>query len=319
MRSGIGVADTETDNPLRQRLAEPVQRIDLAQAVDHWHHVRIRIRCVGGGDLARDMRTAARIRGALGRQLAESASTQARRGLPCPWTPPCTLDMLFGQHGKLAGGLPVPKPYVIAVADRDGDLEAELTLFGFAGDLAEAAAEALVRGLRTGLNEGDPDQARYRPLEIADRSMTSFDGVPLIDAGPNTILLVSMETPLSIRSSGVVKPPDFGELVSSLTARIQGLARWQDAMLMADWPALVEEGRRVPCHTVALGQVEHWMRGSTRQNRSFVIGGGHASWLVDTLSPDLHRLLTLGQTTGAGGRTALGLGRFQVEPLNFPR
>lgn len=319
MRSGIDAADVATNNALRVRLAEPVRTIDLTQAVDHWHHVRIQVRCVGGGDMARDKRTAARVRGALGRQLAEAASVQARKGQPCPWIPPSALDVLFGHHGKLAGGLEIPKPYVIAISDTDGDLGAEVTLFGFASDLAEAAAEALVRGLRSGLNESDADRARYRPLEIADRSINGFDGIRAVEAMPESILLVTMETPLSIRAGDAVKPPDFGDLVSSLTQRVQGLARWQDSMLMADWRALVAEGRKAQNHAVTIGQVEHWRRGSTRQDRSFVIGGGHASWLVDTLSPDLHRLLALGQTTGAGGRTALGLGRFRIEPLNFPR
>jgi hypothetical protein len=208
--------------------------------------------------------------------------------------------------------LEIPKPYVVAAWAEGADLVAEVTLFGFAGDLAEVAAEALVRGLRSGLNEGDVDRTQYRQMEIANRTIESFGGVD-VTAADGAILMVTMETPLSIRAGDTVKAPDFGDLVSSLTARVQGLARWQDANLTADWRALVAEGRSLRRHDLPHHPPERWRRGSTRQNRGFIVGGGRTQWLVDTPSPELLRLLALGQTTGAGGRTTLGLGRFRVE------
>ncbi|HLO77909.1 MAG TPA: hypothetical protein VK196_15755, partial [Magnetospirillum sp.] len=153
---------SEPTNDLRRRLAEPVRRIDLEMATREWHHARIEVRCAGWADLADDPRTPARLRGALGRQLAEAASPEARAERPCPWQPACALDVLFGNHGKVAGGLEIPKPYVVAARRDGGDLLAEVTLFGFAADLAEVAAEALVRGLRVGLALVEPFQKFFR-------------------------------------------------------------------------------------------------------------------------------------------------------------
>ncbi len=306
----------DEQNPLRLRLAQPWRRWCLADAVEDWHHVRITARCDGGAELARDSAMAARLRGALGRQLTMSASPQALAGAPCPWQPPCALDVLFGQHGKVTGGLEVPKPYVVAVSAVGNDLVAEVTLFGFAGDLAEAAAEALVNGLRHGLNQGEMDRVRYRPLSVVDRSIASFDNVALAEPPSGAIVMLSMRTPLSIRSGDTVKNPAFGDLVSSLTARVQGLARWQDAALDADWRALIAEGRTLRHHAIPGAAPQHWRRGSTRQDRSFQIGGATVQWLLDNPSAELLHLLALGQTTGAGGRTALGLGRFQLDFLS---
>jgi hypothetical protein len=223
--------------------------------------------------------------------------------------------VLFGHHGKIAGGLEIPKPYVVAARSKGSDLLAEVVLFGFAGDWADTVADALARGLRLGLNDGDADKAHYRPLEVVTRTISGQTGLDPIMGGTGAILMITMETPLSIRKGNIVKVPDFGDLVSSLTARIEGLARWHDAALFADWPTLIHEGRTLRRHDVARLPPVFWRRGSTRQNRTFQVGGSGGQWLVDTPSPELLALLTLGQTTGAGGRTTLGLGRFRIDSL----
>lgn len=295
---------------LRQRLAEPARQIDLAAAVENWHHARIRIRCDGGGELADDPRTAGWVRGALGRQMEAAASVPARAGQPCPWQPPCLLDQLFGTLGQLKGGTEIPRPYVVALSASDGDLVVELTLFGFASDLAEAAAEALVRGLRQGLNQ----DGGYRSLECRHRSILSFDSVDLPLAG--VPLLIRMETPLSIRRGDHAIAAGFGDLVSSLTMRVEAMARWQDAALTAPWEDLIATGRTIATHTVPdSAAATSWQRGSRRQDRAIPVEGIMGQWLVDCPPPDLLRLLALGQTTHGGGRTTVGLGRFSLHPL----
>lgn len=307
-----GLADQGDGHALRHRLAQPVRQSPLSAAAQDWHHVRIHIRCQGGADMVADPRTAARFRGALGRRLAEAASPEARAGAPCPWTPPCALDWLFGKHGRISGGLEIPKPYVIATAAADGDMVVSLTLFGFAGDLAEAIAEAMIRALRSGLNDGSVERVHYRPLEIRSRTLSVFDGVPVMVPPPGAVLAVTLRTPLSIREGDRIKAVDFGDLVSAATHRVQGMARWQDTALHADWPELIAEGRTLANHTANPPRIGQWRRGSTRQNRHFTVGGSLGQWLVDTPSPDLLTLLTLAATTGAGGRTTLGMGQFDI-------
>lgn len=295
---------------LRQRLAEPMRVMDLAMAVDNWHHVRVAVRCVGGGELVADPRLAGWVRGALGRQLEAQASAPARAGQPCPWQPPCVLDVVFGHHGKIKGGAEIPKPYVTAAWAEDGDLICEITLFGFAADLAEAVAEALVRALRQGLNVN----GAWRTLECRDRTIRSFDHVKAPPA--DTPLLVRLETPLSIRRGDTAIAAGFGDLVSSLTLRLEAMARWQDAALVAPWEQVVNQGRHIATHAIgASADQAHWTRGSRRQDRSIPVGGTLGQWLVDCPPPDLRHLLALGQTTHAGGRTALGLGRYAIQAL----
>ncbi|MFD2233153.1 CRISPR system precrRNA processing endoribonuclease RAMP protein Cas6 [Phaeospirillum tilakii] len=218
----------------------------------------------------------------------------------------------------MTGGIEIPKPYVVAARADGTDLVASVTLFGLAADWAGSVADALVRGLRQGINEADADRARYRSLEVIDRTIAVGTGPEPFTPDSGTILLVTLETPLSIRSGDTIRSPDFGDLVSSLTSRVQGLARWHDAALTADWPDLIRQGRTLPRHDIARTAPLLWQRGSTRQDRAFRVGGGRGQWLVDTPSPDLMALLLLGQTTGAGGRTTLGLGRFRIDLVSEP-
>ena len=84
----------------------------------------------------------------------------------------------------------MPKPYVFALFDVDGDLLVRLTLFGFATDWTEVAAEALVRALRGPLS-------LRRPLELIDRRYWSEEGLE-VPAVPEALIL-AFAAPLQLR------------------------------------------------------------------------------------------------------------------------
>jgi len=119
-----------------------------------------------------------RLRGMLGRALMEGASAEALACRPCPWQPPCALDLLFGDHGALLSGrLSMPRPFVLSVEpfpqDNDDRLTLRLSLFGFATDWAEAVAETLVRGLRGGVarwHDARLDEVWPALATLADRT-----------------------------------------------------------------------------------------------------------------------------------------------------
>jgi hypothetical protein len=298
---------TEDGDTLRRRLAEPSRVMDLQDLCDDCHRVEIVVGCVGGADLAADPRCPGWVRGALGGQLQQAASPDSLAGRPCPWSPPCLLDVLFGGHGKFRGGADIPKPYVIAVWPDRGNLMVRLTLFGFVADLAEATAEALVRGLRHGLIV---DGTR-REMDIQDRRLTVHDRAEIPDG---VIVMLRLHTPLAVRHGDHAVDADFADLVSSLTTRIRGMARWHDADIVTDWPALIQLARTTRVHVTQESR-STWTRGSRRQDRTIPMAGKTASWLIDSPAPDLRRLLALGTATHAGGRAALGLGRYSLHGM----
>ena len=80
--------------------------------------------------------------------LGPAASAEAQDGQPCPWDPPCALDVFCREQMRNSNGDGLPIPYVLTLRRAGPDLMVTLRLFGIASDWAFAAAEALVAGLR---------------------------------------------------------------------------------------------------------------------------------------------------------------------------
>ena len=103
---------------LPSQLAAPSRILPLEALVETWMTARIAVRITGCGVLVHDLPLLRRIRGALGQELLATASPQAVAGQPCPWRPPCALDVLFREQGR-AGNMGIPKPFVLATDRRD--------------------------------------------------------------------------------------------------------------------------------------------------------------------------------------------------------
>ena len=101
--------------PLAARLLRPARRVDLAGLPAIWFTRRVLLRCRGAGALADDLALPGKLRGAFGRALAQTASPEAARDLPCPWKPPCAYDVLFRSQGNITGGLELRKPYTTRI------------------------------------------------------------------------------------------------------------------------------------------------------------------------------------------------------------
>lgn len=289
---------------LAARLLAPARRVDLVALAAEWFRAVIVVRCRASHGLAADVRLLNRVRGALGTALTETASAEALAKQPCPWLPPCALDVLYRTQGHITPGLEIPKPYVLQ-ADEDGtDIVLALTLFGFASDWAEAVAEALVRGLRRGLD-----------LAVTGRELTSSEAVVVPVTAGGALLL--FETPLHLRRTedpDPDAPPDFPALVSSLANRVSGLARWQDAALDLDAGALKSLARSLRVRW-EVARPEEWDRYSHLQARSVPMEGTVASALVEGGLEALLPLLALGETCHAGSHAAFGLGRYRLALL----
>lgn len=313
------------DGLLRYRLQNPRQAVTLEQLMEHWFQVDIRVHLTSDVEAVsnQDPSVADRLRGALGRALMEVASAEAVSGRPCPWDPACTLDVLWGDMGTVRRGVQVPKPFVIRVLPAPGGgTDICLSLFGQATDWAEAVADGLIRALRGGVSlDGGP----RRPYDPQARCVQPVDAGPLwdalrpVDAGSTgaDALMLLFETPLATRQ-GEDLTIDCRALLTGLSRRAEGMARWHDSHLAVEGQALADAASVLSVQTSHL-RPRHWRRPPNRQRTHDIPLGGFVGpyllsgpvWAIDHITP----LLVLGQAFGAGSHTALGLGRYRLAPL----
>ncbi|WP_413204161.1 CRISPR system precrRNA processing endoribonuclease RAMP protein Cas6 [Rhodospirillum sp. A1_3_36] len=306
-------------NPLRWRLGNPNRSVDSANLAREWFQSDIVLTLGPNAPdaVAGDPAVADRIRGALGRTLMESASGEAISGRPCPWSPPCALDILWGETGQVRRGVPIPKPFLIRVdAPRPGWLEIRLSLFGFATDWAEGIGDALVRTFRNGVSlEGGPHR---RPFDPCHRLVETPNPAPCPPpfARSDDVADVSLWfiTPV-IPRRGNRTALDPLALLTGLSRRAEGMARWHDAALEVQGQALGEAARALRVDPFGLRPIA-WTRPHTRNRSHDIPRSGFTgpyrlfgpSWALAEIQP----LLTLGQAQGAGGHVALGLGQYRL-------
>jgi len=275
-----------------------------------WFAVEIAATLSGYGPLADEMEMLRKVRGALGGRLLRSASPEARSNRPCPWDPPCALDLLFREQARLGGGRGVPKPWVLA-ADRVGhDLVVRLTVFGFATEwvpaISAALAEALVhdvewRLLRRDLFKPRPELAAFRLREI--------EGVAVRDV-PDAAL-VSFVTPLEAEVTDLREAP--WSLLTRAARRVELLAAWMDAGLSGPLEEISAQARGLSFGTGGLEAVPVGRR-SGRSGQAFrqlmhsgsltVAGNLHPIWPLLKILAFCH----------VGRGTTAGFGRVSVAP-----
>lgn len=312
------------DRSLGARLLAPQQRVSLDVLPSLWFHTLVVVRCRGGRALSGQPKVIGKLRGAFGEQLKASASAEALAGRPCPWRPPCALDVLFRPQARITPALEVPKPYVLATLADGEDLVVRLTLFGLATEWTEAAVEALVRACRT-------LDYRGRQIEVIDREFWSEERVAAPTAAAAAVL--AFETPLDIRERrrndghelASVRGEtaerawegdgeaafDFVRFIATLGNRVSGLARWQDVAVDGDFRALKEQAAAVAVQ-VQPQPVQRWVRFSGRQERSIPMGGRLQVVLLEGGLGPLLPLLAIGETCHAGSHATLGLGRYRI-------
>lgn len=302
---GLRTMTDTARSPLARRLLEPAETVALAELPGHWFHQRVELLVAGAASEVADPALPGRLRGAWGRALMRGASAEALAGAACPWSPPCALEVLFGDHGMITPRLPLPRPYVIEAAALGADLVIGLTLFGLACDWADGAAEALTAAVR----HGDPCPLRHHAPAIAGRQLSTFERVVVPNAAGFAAL--TFRTPVQFRSGAETLQPSARTLISGLGNRLSGLARWQDAKVDGPWLALAEAAETL-VYQAELAPAA-WTRRSGRQdNRRIPVEGliGRMT-LAGDLAPFLP-LLALGATAHVGSRASLGLGGYDL-------
>lgn len=298
-------------SPLEGRKdGDPVQRFlnaarENEQSLDAllraWRIERIVVSCQGGAGMAEIDDGARRIWGTLEAALSETASPPALRGLPCDWRPVCGYDLLHKTRSGLPGGRAVPKPFTHALAAEGEDLEISLLLFGAAGDWSGEIAQALVRGLRSGVD----GKGGRKPMAPKRRSVLplSVDYAALAETydGPVTLHFL---TPTSVRVGDKDIFDPFAVL-KSLIARVSGMALWHGISIQPDIPGLLDAAAQ------AAARAEPDLREarSAGRRRGFI-----GSMTLPPCEPALFRILRLGEAAHAGARCAEGRGRYALKP-----
>lgn len=282
----------------------PVAPQDLPRL---WQVCRVRLLCPGAASLTRNPNTPATIRGAWGRALGLGASDSALAGGPCDWPAPCAYDLFFNAQGALTSRLEIPKPFVIGLDMAGRNLLVTLSLFGAACDWAGEAADALIRALRGGLDQGQARQA----VAVAGRDIAVAQGVepPLGAEG----LSLEFLSPLALRDGEAVHS-DPVSLLTGAANRVGGLARWHGVRLDLDPAALKAEAVAVGglARWTDLREPAPWRRGSRAQGRGHQMSGVLGTLHLPPVSDDMAAILACAGTCHAGSRTAHGLGRFRL-------
>ena len=167
-----------------------------------------------------------KFRGALGRVLGASASSNALRGNPCSFDPPSAYDVMHNNQGNFEGR-PLPKPYVLRLDPRPHGMQVTMRLFGRACDWRQVMLHSMIAAARRGLGDA-------QDVEVTDAFMKS---APLPQRLPSSRIEAVFESPLILRTKElsslnskqsvdprlVVKP-----LLDGIGLRLSGIALWHD-------------------------------------------------------------------------------------------
>ncbi len=296
-------------NDLVRFLRAPVETLPLDALCASFAHAILVLTVPAAGDLAgRGGRHGAAV-SRPHRVLKTSASAQAIGGQPCPWNPPCALDLLFRTQGMITPGLEIPKPFVVSLEPSGPDLLVRCTLFGIAADWSGQIGEALVSAIRNNLRH--PKGGR---LDVSSRQ-TQWLGAVQEWQGVDGDCRIELDfiTPFVLRS-GRKSHAALPALITGIGNRVNGLARWMGVEVQADWRAIKASAEAL---TVVQSTVEGetWKRASRRQGAIIGMEGFRGQAIIQgDLSP-LLPLFVLGQVTHAGAHAALGMGRYQISGM----
>ena len=298
-----------TSSPLSRRLDQPTQLLSLEALCSVWFVQVIEARVPMMGVLAGRTDVLPKIRGAWGRSLMTGASQEAIAGRPCPFDPPCGLDVFFREQGR-SGRHAIPKPYVLE-ADRSGvDLIVRLKIFGFATEWTPVASERLVEALNVNVDwRWLSEMPHLKAPRVEELKVLTVEGLSLPDSPPATTL--RLLSPLENEARAMRDQP-WG-VVARIARRVSGLARWHDAEIDASWEDLSETWKRLDYDLSATHDdvVDRRSRGRGFSEPTLV-GDIRISGDLGSIWP----LLRMGETAGAGRGAVHGLGRFEVLPGN---
>lgn len=287
-------------------LANPQPVAGLADVVAGWRaqEVTLVLAPVARADAGFGAHLRRSFLGALG----PGASAEARAGRPCPWDPPCALDVFLREQLR-AGADGLPKPYVLFWSQSGPVMTVTLRVFGTACTWFMAAAEALTAGL-TGIlpwSKALPGQ-RTAPA-ILDRRFQMDAALPDLPQAP---LILRLDSPMDDSGGNPTGPQDpAAQMLARAVRRVDALAHWQGlALTEAATRALTLAAHDIRASATTMTRHSHDSPNSKGQvRRSQVLTG---EMLLPPLPDDLRLLLALATSCHLGRHTNEGLGAISL-------
>ncbi|WP_428697111.1 hypothetical protein [Stappia sp.] len=290
---------------LAQWLAAPAAGGDLAAIASLWRDQDCSVILAPVAPV--DAGIGAHLRRSYLGALASGASAAARAGQPCPWDPPCALDVFLREQLR-SGGDGLPKPYVLFWHQQGPVLTVTLRVFGTACDWFPVAAEALVAGLSGILPWTKAVKGQRAAPELLARQtgITPWAEVP---EGPLTLRLLS---PMDDEGTRPADNRDIAARILSRTLRrVDALARWSGASLTEDaHRQLTAAAHDVQAQALRLtrGKTASPNRKGEARTRQVVTGEID----LPTIPADLRLLLAFAVRSHIGRGTNEGLGRIGI-------
>ncbi|WP_284180404.1 CRISPR system precrRNA processing endoribonuclease RAMP protein Cas6 [Rhabdaerophilum sp. SD176] len=277
-------------------ILNPSLTLDPKSFVEIWRHEEIRVVCLRPPVLEDHPDLPVRIRGALGRILADMPPPMSYRH--DPFNRPRAFPYLFGDAATA-------RPLAIACDIVGRELTVTISLFGSARIWSDQVREALLQALTEGISMRTEGRVRY-PLKPIDCMVRTTSAAP-----PSAVInqtTFRFLSPVAVRD-GARLSASPASLLWAMITRIRNLAGWFGVSLEEDWAELHKICLEARVNDSTLLPI-YFRRYSQRQRDRRIPMMGFVGTI--RMEGDLSRLaafLTLSNYTHIGSHAALGFGR----------
>ena len=256
------------------------------------------------------------LRGAFGRALRKIAcmtKLEDCKGCPlyrtCPYTnifePPAWGERLYAEGEKLTFSLVL-----------FGRLIEQLPLIAFA--FKRAFDYNVGRGKANLLDIAKVEVDLTRQSILQNGNIIEHKKTIEIPTALDSVAQIKIETPLRLQENG--KPLRVNEITAerffiSLAKRLSLLSEFHSEPLNLDFGLLKTQIAQIQDDKHLKWQ--DWTRYSSRQDQKMKLGGVIGEWQFKNLSPELAKLLYLGQWLHCGKNATFGLGKYRITNLSF--
>ncbi|WP_295976709.1 CRISPR system precrRNA processing endoribonuclease RAMP protein Cas6 [uncultured Aggregatibacter sp.] len=253
----------------------------------------------------------------------------------CPLYRTCPYTNIFETPAPTAHELQkfsqVPNGYIIEPPAWGERLYAEgetltfsLVLFGRLIEQLPLIAFAFKRAFEYNVGRGKANLLDIAKVEVDLTRQSILQNGNIIEhqktieipTALDSVAQIKIDTPLRLQENG--KPLRVNEITAerffiSLAKRLSLLSEFHSEPLNLDFGLLKTQIEQIQDNKYLKWQ--DWTRYSSRQDQKMKLGGVIGQWQFKNLSPELAKLLYIGQWLHCGKNATFGLGKYQITNL----